>query len=335
MLSIMGRALVLVVLLLGTNAVAEEIGGRVVDTDGTPVAQATVSVGGGGWTRTGADGRFKLKAPSGPRELVVQFGTVEVKRVVDVLQDKGAQVTLRIDLAAASEVYVIKERPMVPAEPTKPYDEIELPFSDEAILEDRWKVGWVLLFIDREGRVDGVRFLKRPSADLDEIAVNEALKWRFKPALDGAGKPVASVLLWKMEWKSYFRHRVLKNPTNTSVLCEGSGPLNLGSMHPTYRDCSRPDWAKAYTEPTYHANGRVSPAEVKPGQRLDDRSLRRPELCTWIARNRLLEDDATFSEVGCARELTVLARCPAPVTAYISCKRGERSGCAQLDACRK
>ena len=33
------------------------------------------------------------------------------------------------------------------------------------------------------------------------------------------------------------------------VPCAGSGPLNLGSVHPVYKDCSQPDLSRADKEP--------------------------------------------------------------------------------------
>jgi hypothetical protein len=33
------------------------------------------------------------------------------------------------------------------------------------------------------------------------------------------------------------------------VPCKGSGPMNLGSLYPTYRDCSTPDLKRMPNEP--------------------------------------------------------------------------------------
>src|SRR6185436_4997269 len=38
-------------------------------------------------------------------------------------------------------------------------------------------------------------------------------------------------------------------PSLAQVPCAGSGPMNLGSVYPTYRDCSRPDVSQVNSLP--------------------------------------------------------------------------------------
>jgi hypothetical protein len=72
-----------------------------------------------------------------------------------------------------------------------------------------------------------------------------------------------SWLVWGIEWPSAWwlsmfvgtrsaMPKIVGFPPRRQdhyVPCAGSGPLNLGSLHPTYKDCSQPDLSKAGTEP--------------------------------------------------------------------------------------
>lgn len=163
------------------------------------------------------------------------------------------------------EVIVI-EGHVPPATPPKPTNYIKSkapPYSDAAILSDAWTKAWMLLEIDERGTVTRVKFLNKPGYDLEPIAVSEAFKLHFAPALDGAKKPMRSTLVWQIEWPSAYwlvtfvgvrstmppvvgfpPHRI-----DAYVPCRGSGPLNLGSVRPAYKDCSQPDMKKVETAP--------------------------------------------------------------------------------------
>jgi hypothetical protein len=94
------------------------------------------------------------------------------------------------------------------------------------------------------------------------IAQAEVWKLRFDPARDAQGKPIKSWHLWSIEWPSaWWLEKFVGTRTGMPpivgfpprrkdeyVPCKGSGPMNLGSLHPTYRDCSQPDLSKAKTE---------------------------------------------------------------------------------------
>ncbi len=129
------------------------------------------------------------------------------------------------------------------------------PYSDAAIERDVWTKAWLLLDVDERGTVSRVKFLKRPGYDLDAIAVKQALKTRFTPAEDGAGHPVRTLVLWPIEWPSYWwmvtmTGLVTRIPASAAgVPCAGSGPLHMDSAHPAYRDCSAPDLSRAALEP--------------------------------------------------------------------------------------
>ncbi|NVB85121.1 MAG: energy transducer TonB [Kofleriaceae bacterium] len=139
--------------------------------------------------------------------------------------------------------------------PKKNYHRMAPPYSDAAIERDVWAKAWVLLDIDTSGAVTRVKLLKKPGYDLDRIAVEHALKMRFEPAEDARGNPMATQLLWSMEWPSYWWLVDMDEPPNRvpdsaiHVPCRGSGPLHMGSLHPTYRDCSSPDLTRIDQEP--------------------------------------------------------------------------------------
>src|SRR5262249_49175954 len=77
------------------------------------------------------------------------------------------------------------------------------PYSDQAVERDAWAKAWLLLDIDEKGKVLRVKLVKRPGFDLDEIAVKEAMKMQFQPALDEHGKPMRTQIFWALEWPSH------------------------------------------------------------------------------------------------------------------------------------
>lgn len=162
------------------------------------------------------------------------------------------------------EVIVLEGRapPETPPRPTNFVKTKAPPYSDRAISSDAWTKAWLLLEIDERGVVTRLKFLKRPGYDLEKIAIEEAFKLRFKPAYDGVGRPMRSTLVWEIEWPSAWwlstfvgtrsaMPKIVGFPGRRQdhyVPCRGSGPLNLGSIRPTYKDCSKPDLAKIKTE---------------------------------------------------------------------------------------
>lgn len=137
------------------------------------------------------------------------------------------------------------------------------PYSDRAITRNAWTRAWLLLDIDARGKVLRFKFIKRPGHDLERIAAAEAFKLRFEPARNEAGRAVRSSLVWPIEWPAYwwlieFMGTATRLPPivhhgrgpdslgaprslAASVPCAGSGPMELGSIRPGYRDCSLPD----------------------------------------------------------------------------------------------
>ncbi len=147
------------------------------------------------------------------------------------------------------ETIIIRDKapPKVLPHPRKNYHRMAPPYSDEAIDSDIWAKAWVLLDIDERGKVARVKLLKQPGHGLDQIAIDHAFKMRFDPALDGQGRPMASELLWSIEWPSYWWLVNMDEPPNRvpdyaeNMECAGSGPLAFGRLHKVYRDCSKPD----------------------------------------------------------------------------------------------
>jgi hypothetical protein len=174
--------------------------------------------------------------------------------------------------AHAGEVIDIHDYipPKVMPKPTAHFDPMALPaYSDEAALDDVWVRAWLLLDIDAHGQVVRFKFLNRPGYGLEPIAANEAFELSFAPARDNHDKPTETLVVWRIEWPSYWWlsdlfHSVKRWPepqrkislaysANISpamfVPCRGSGPLNLSSVHPVYRDCSAPDMTKVDVAP--------------------------------------------------------------------------------------
>lgn len=162
------------------------------------------------------------------------------------------------------EVIVLEGRapPSTPPRATNVVKTRAPPYSDRAILSDAWTKAWLLLEIDERGVVTRFKFLRRPGYDLETIATSEAFRLRFKPAYDGGGRAMRSTMLWEIEWPSAWwlstfvgtrsaMPKIVGFPGRRQdhyVPCRGSGPMNLGSIRPAYKDCSKPDLSKIKTE---------------------------------------------------------------------------------------
>jgi len=156
---------------------------------------------------------------------------------------------------AGDETIVIHDPPpKVEPKPVKHYSRIAPPYSDYAIEHDRWARAWLMLDVDASGTVRRVKFLHHPGADLDAIALRQALGMKFEPARDAQDHPVSRMVLWTIEWPSYWWLVMVEGVTTgipsavNGVPCAGSGPLHMESMHRVYRDCSGPDFSSAATE---------------------------------------------------------------------------------------
>jgi hypothetical protein len=163
----------------------------------------------------------------------------------------------------SDEVIVIDEKPPKPAVEARPVNYSARkapPYSDAAIEQDAWTRAWLLLDIDPRGAVTRFKFLKRPGYDLEDVAARQVFGLRFEPALDARGKPQRTWMIWLIEWPSYGwlidrlgvasgMPPVIGFPPrrmDAYVPCRGSGPMNLGSIHPAYKDCSAPNLTRRH-----------------------------------------------------------------------------------------
>lgn len=265
-------SLAVLVLLVATARADEplsQLSGRVLDsTNGGPVEGALVLVGGpSGLERTlttDRAGHYAIAIRPGTYTLTFVQGKSRSSGRVVVEPGRAAVLDGRVD-AVAGEVIIIRDR-VTPAVLPKPKNFSPLkapPYSDRAILSDAWTKAWLLLDLDERGVVTRLKFLKRPGYDLEAIATREAFKLKFDPARDGEGKAVRSWVVWPIEWPSAWwlskfvgtrsaMPKIVGFPPRRQdayVPCRGSGPMNLGSLHPTYKDCSKPDLSKAALEP--------------------------------------------------------------------------------------
>jgi len=151
------------------------------------------------------NGRFAYSLPPGRYDILAVFDDARwVKQNVEVVSRRVTQVPGVLSVGA--EVITVHEKTgqkvtpaTVDASTVKP----QLEYSDEAIDENAWAVGWVLLNVDERGMVTGFKFLHRPAHSLDAIAEKEIWRLRFNPAHDANGRPMASRVLWKLEWPAY------------------------------------------------------------------------------------------------------------------------------------
>ena len=128
------------------------------------------------------------------------------------------------------------------------------PYSEAAVMSDKWTKAWLMLDVDEHGAVARAKFLKRPGLDLDQTALDRAFSQQFEPARDAWNKPAHAYVVYSVEWPSYWwlQERfgtVARMPTIYELPvwppCAGSGPLQLESIHPVYRDCSVPNLSHA------------------------------------------------------------------------------------------
>jgi hypothetical protein len=213
---------------------------------------------------TDAKGRYRLVVRPDEYRLVFAYGLSRTSTRVKVLAGMPAHVDLAME---ATEVIEIEDRinppPVLPK--VKNYDPVRAPrYSEAAILSDVWRKAWFLLEVDTRGVVTRYKYLQRPGYDLDAIAVEEIEKLVFSPGRDAENRPVTVGVLWSVEWPSAgWLEKLVGNRTrlpgvtghpprrlDANVPCGNGDPkhrmgMKLDSRHPVYRDCSRPDLAKA------------------------------------------------------------------------------------------
>jgi Carboxypeptidase regulatory-like domain len=257
----------LVIAVLAATAHADDrvsLSGRVVDTTTEHAVEgALVYVGGAGFERavtTDRNGRYSVEVPPGTYHVIFAHGSSRSTAEV-VIGAASAHLDAKVD-AEAGEVIVVEDR-TAPAKAKNHKPLKAPPYSDEAVLTDAWTRAWLLLDVDERGHVVRLKFLKHPGYDLEAIARGEAFKLEFEPARDASGKPIRTWVVWDIEWPSawwlstFVGTRASMPPIvgfpprrlDSHVPCYGSGPLHLGSVHPVYKDCSKPDLTRAAVEP--------------------------------------------------------------------------------------
>lgn len=294
------RAALLSVLVLlcvaGTASADAVLHGHVIDLLGRPVPGARVHVMTGSEHKiveTDAVGYYRVDLQGDAEvSVVIGAGNLHTFRKGTVKEGTVRKLDLEVEIADGEIIRIIDSKPpTVPPKLSKDVPMITPPYSEEAVERDAWARAWLLLDVDEKGRVVRVKLLKRPGFDLDEIAVKEAMKLRFEPALDEHKKPMRTQMMWSMEWPShgwlvehngtasrlpveaYTINPLLRGfggegqpaapPTGASALsrvpCAGSGPLNLDLRYPVYRDCSKPNLERASELPWLDGTGPVLP----------------------------------------------------------------------------
>lgn len=265
----MRAATLLAVLVLSSTATADELSqlrGRVLDrTTGIPVEGALVMIAGphglAQTVNTDLHGRYTARLAPGTYNVIFAHGKARTSARVTVAGE--ATLDGRLD-AMMGEVIVIRDRiaPPVPPKPKNYKPRATPPYSDAAVLSDAWTKAHMLLDVDERGAVRRYKFLKRPGYDLERIAAREVSKLVFEPARDRDGKPMRAWVVWSIEWPSAWWLEKLVGTRSAMppivgfpprrldsyVPCKGSGPWAMGSVHPTYKDCSKPDLRKAVAE---------------------------------------------------------------------------------------
>jgi len=265
----MRAATILAVVLLSSTAFADEpsqLRGRVLDqTSGVPVEGALVMIAGPNGLaqtlNTDADGRYSAQLAPGTYNVIFVHG--KSRSSGRVIVDGPATLDGKLD-AMVGEVIVIRDRiaPPVPPKPKNYKPQKAPPYSDKAVLSDAWTKAHMLLDVDEHGTVRRYKFLKRPGYDLEKIAAREVSKLTFEPARDASGKPMRAWVVWSIEWPSAWWLEKLVGTRSAMppidgfpprrrdhyVPCKGSGPWAMGSIHPTYKDCSKPDLRNAAAE---------------------------------------------------------------------------------------
>ncbi len=294
------RAAILSALVLlwvvGTASADAVLQGRVTDLLGKPIGGARVHVLTGSdhkVVETDAEGYYRVDI-DGTKEISVVIGAGELHtfRKGTITDGTVKTLDLEVEIAEGEVIRILDSKPpTVPPRLSKDIPKITPQYSEEAVERDAWARAWLLLDIDETGKVVRVKLLRRPGFDLDEIAVKEAMKLRFDPALDEHKKPMRTQMLWSMEWPShgwlvehngtatrlpveaYVIDPLMRGfggigqptapPTGASSLsrvpCAGSGPLNLDLRYPVYRDCSKPDLARASILPWLDGTGPIPP----------------------------------------------------------------------------
>lgn len=224
-----------------TTLLTGELTGKVTDADGDPLAGVEVHVissSGEQVVVTNANGRYRVDLGQAAGQK-----TVFVRQVARINGESVVSGTLE----TGEEYFEIlaTEQPKVMPKATSGTNPT-LEYSDLAKDRNVWARAWLLLEVDEEGKVRRLKLLQAPGNDLDEIALRAAVKLRFEPARNAAGKAIPALVLWTYEWPAYWwmienKHVFGRVPNEAAeVPCAGSDRLA-----DVYRDCTPAPIAEA------------------------------------------------------------------------------------------
>ncbi len=339
---------VLVILLAvfeGTAAAESVLVGKVTDLLGSPVPNVRVHIlskDDHQIVTTDKNGDYKVVV-DGNRTLSVVVGAGEFHtfRRGSIKDGTTLRLDFELEVSDGEIIRIVDSKP--PTVPPKlPADapRVTPPYSDEAMERDAWAKAWLVLDIDETGTVRRVKLVKRPGFDLDNIAVQEAMKLKFEPALDENNKPMRASIFWAMEWPSYawlmihqgstkrmptesyaidpfrggFRGQLetagdysgvntqfTGNAGLSNVPCAGSGPLNLDLKYTAYRDCSRPNITKVPHLPWLDGTQPVPPEPPEYVTEEPPLHLTRASYIPQIASTALTVGLWTATVISCVR----------------------------------
>lgn len=255
------RSLVVIALVMAVHpALAEpetQLIGRITETaTGRPIEGAHVAISHGDTQLeviTDKQGLYRFTVPEGGAyKITYTYANVTGEATTQLAPGKPNTFDAKLDVDSESVIYVRERKPMIPPKMVKDARRKIAPeYSDAAIEKDAWTRAWLLLDIDDRGSVTRVKMLNAPGYDLESIALKQAFRTQFEPARDASGRPARSLLVWPIEWPSYWwmvMHEGVATRIPDAVVykpCRDSGrPLQMGSLHPVYRDCSKPNLTK-------------------------------------------------------------------------------------------
>jgi len=253
----MRSLLVVVIVAAAQIALADpetQLIGRITETaTGRPIEGALVAISHGDTqleTITDKNGLYRFTVPEGGAyKVTYTYAYVKGEATTQLDPSKPNTFDAKLDVDSESVIFIRERKAVVPPKMVKDARRKIAPeYSDAAIEKDAWTRAWLLLDIDDRGTVRRVKMLNAPGYDLESIALKQAFRTQFEPARDTNGRPVRSMLVWTIEWPSYWwmimwEGVATRIPDHVGYKpCRGSGqPLQLDSKHPVYRDCSKPN----------------------------------------------------------------------------------------------
>jgi TonB family protein len=225
--------------------VTGQVTGTVSDLHDTPIGHLNVYVvspAGAQQTTTDDHGRFRVDLGTSGQEVFLY-----VRRIAKITAQSSTIGTLD----TGEEVFEVNENetPSVRAKPGTFTDAI-LDYTVAARTYDGWAKAWLLLDVDREGKVARVKLLRPAGHDLDALALQAAFRLRFEPAKNRARASIGVRVPWSYEWPPYWwmiehRHPLSRMPeeARTTPCRSAARPQER------YRDCTPAPMLRAHALP--------------------------------------------------------------------------------------